>query len=180
MPGHYKDKFSSKQISNVFYNITGPYQKATTGALVQVAADSAVEMIVRRFLKTKAPMYDVVLAHALSLPFRGAPFVFAEGEKAKEDPKPVFHAADELTGQAMQGMYMAPSVFLGQYIVATAGHGLHYPKIESMNIVSVVLAQALSQVLLKYAADWFPKGAGESLKVLRQIFNEQKKTGINA
>ena len=168
MPDHYGDAFKSSDGLNVVWNLLQPYTSEPTSAIGLVAFDTVVESIVRRILKTQQPMKDIAVAHAISIPFRGSPFVFSGA----------FGQDDDLTEQFQQGAMMAPSVLLGQYIYETGKVGLHVPKPALWNILSVLFSQMASQSLAHYTGKWFPTQIGERVRVLKAMFNEQKKTGI--
>ena len=171
MPHHYDDGFKSANAANILWNITAPFTQAPTSTALQVAADTLVETMVRKVLKTPQPIKDVAIAHVLSMPFRGSPLVLARGDD-------VFDEEKEMMAQMWQGLYQAPSVLIGQYINETRKVGFHLPRPELWNIISVAIAQGISSSVLNYAQEWFPVQVGARVRVLKAMYNEQKRTGM--
>lgn len=172
MPHHYKDQWNNDNATNIFWNIVNPYYNPL-GCALTVTHDSVVEFFVRKFMNNKVPTFDLVAAHVLSLPFRGA-FNIMKPKLGQ----PAFGAEETMTERAKSGLGQAPSVLLGQYILSTSRTGLHLPGISWKNVIAVALSQAVSQNLQKYSADWFPGTLADQKKVMERMFTEQKRTSM--
>ena len=168
-------RFKGSDAMNVVYNITTPFTTAPTASLLQIAADTVVESMVRRILKKPATMREIGITHALSMPFRGAPFVFKSEDGGDAFPRP-----SELMEGVSQGLIMTPSILLAQYIKETGKIGFHLPKPDLWDIVAIAVAQGISAPLLDYAAQWFPESVGARVELLRKIYSAQQKNSVSA
>ena len=159
------DRYVMKDFQNIFTNILAPiYGKQAGGAAVMTAVDTLTEYFVRKILKTMSgtSVTRIGAAHVVSLPFRGA-------VAYKPDQASQLYGIDD-------GLMMAPSVLLGQYIVDTGVTGLHLPKTGGMlwNIVSVAVAQAISQPAFQLLLKMIEPEEGGAFDRLQEVLNRQR------
>jgi hypothetical protein len=162
-------KFESKNAMNVVWNLVDPFYSHPSESALQILADTIVEAIVRKVLKTPQPWKEIAATHAVSMPFRGAPFVLQPGRVFDDDQK--------FSDQVMQGMMQAPSILFAQYLKETARQGLHLPKPVLWDIISITIAQAVSAPAMMYVSKWFPEAIGDRVAVLKAMYQKQKETG---
>ena len=169
MSGRVQPMFESKNAMNVIWNLLDPYYNKPSESALQIIADTVVENIVRKVLKQPASWKQIAATHAISMPFRGSPFVLQPGTVFDEDA--------DFMDQAMQGLLQAPSILFAQYIKETAMQGPHLPKPVLWDIISIVVAQIVSAPAMMYASKWFPEAIGARVKVLKAMYQKQKTTG---
>ena len=162
-------KFESKNAMNVVWNLVDPFYNHPSESALQIITDTVVEGIVRKVLKTPAPWKEIAATHAVSMPFRGAPFVLQPGR--------VFDDEADFGDQVMQGLMQSPSILFAQYVKETARQGLHLPKPVLWDIISIALAQGVSAPAMMYASKWFPQAIGDRMQVLKAMYQKQKETG---
>ena len=175
MPSHYDDDFDSSKATTIVKNLYKPLTEYPRGAAVVVAIDTLVEKLIRRYMKDSSSTFDVAMSHVLSVPFRGGLAFLADDSRTD---LPVFGNDSSVTGRAMDGVSMAPSVLLGQYILSTSRQGLHTPKFNGRNVLTVIAAQAISQNILPYVRDWLPTEFFNDTFSIQALWDLQKRTGI--
>lgn len=161
----------------VWNNASGPYWPGTTqaggGTLVVgnaqiVAVEVVVSKLLRYLIKAESrSVLNLVAVHTVSMALLGGFSGFFEGVK---------YLANEpsTTDALMDGAKGIPGLFAAQYVVNTAGQGLHFPKFTFKDMLITGASKAITRPIINMAYSSLPVSMQRNFSAHDEMINKQK------
>ena len=161
----------------VWNNASAPYWPGTTevggGTLVVgnaqiVAVEVVVSKLLRYLIKAESrSILNLVAVHSVSMALLGGFSGFFEDVKyLANEPK--------FTEALMDGAKGVPGLFAAQYVVNTAGQGLHFPKFTFKDMLITGASKAITRPLINLAFSSLPVGMQQNFSAHDEMLNKQK------
>ena len=159
-------------VMNVFTNGVQPidirYGSQVAGVAEFVAAEVFVSYMARWLFKAeKRTLMELATIHAVSVPLIG-------GLAAPVEPKHILGYEAPVTDLIADGAKGVPAVFAAQFIINTALHGLHAPKLNFTDILMTIGAKVVTRPILSLVYPFLGPTFRTNLDVVDGLFDKQR------
>ena len=156
--------------TNIFSNAVTPFDprklKLVFGSAEYIAAEVFVSKIARKIMKADRSWTDLILVHAISLPFMGG----ASGYSAAVgDVK-----TSDYSASFIDGAKGVPAVLAAQWVLNTFSKGFHFPWFNMKDLLITAGAKVITRPIIKSVVAYLPKDAADSLAIVNEMVKAQQ------
>ena len=168
--------------ANIFKNPFGPFWTAhdssakgmsvLPGFAFNIAVETAVEQLIRRFMKRPRRVFASAATHALAQGFHGG--LFPWGEKGWDENLGAKTNEGRYTRAFQDGLKGVPATLVAKYIVDIMGQGIFWPGIVIPEILTVIGSKAVARPIAGFILQYVPQDVVDAAQTIDKLFNRQR------